>query len=997
MGSKKHARKAHQPNAHHSEPRQHRDEPGGGREASRGPRQLDVFISHAERDLPWAEWVAWHLHEDGMNVELGARDWRAGDNAVRRRTEAIERAERVVMLYSRAYFNGDPTDPRSDDGTASAGTHSGGTDSAGTDRGGDGATDEWTVLLANRSRIVPLRVEDVEPPATLRPYVHVDLFDLDETATVRALLTAVRGPEQDSDRGAEPPFPPDRRRRRPDGPGPRLPGALPDVWNVPPGYATFTGREPELAGLRERLRTQRTGVVQALHGMGGVGKTTLAIEYAHRFAGGYQLVWWIDAEHPERVGEQLAALGVDAQWFAAGLSTSRAVAMVRQRLRTEGGWLVVFDNAERPDELRRWLPQGPGHVLITSRNPAWGSLAKPVELDLFSRVESTALLREQAPELTGAEADKLAEALGDLPLAVAQAAALLTHTGMDADTYLRLLSEETADVLSYSEATGYEASLAAVVRISMERLTATDPDAARIARICALLAPEPVPLDIFTGVPPELAARLWERGGGRALAVHGSIELIGRYGLAKVGQGTLRMHRLTQAIIRDLLGAGRAAAVADAEAVMAAAHPRTAAASPAAASPAAASPASASPVAASPASVSPAPAAASAQAGAPGDSLDDGRIPARWPRWAQLLPHLLALDLVNTHNADLRRMACNATSYLFCRGDYRALRDVARRLYDGWRDRLGPDAHDALFAATNLANAYDRSGDIGSFHQLAQEIYARRLRLLGADHPDTLVSSGVLSQAMIKMGQVAEGHALTTERLAFARRVLGDDHRTTRLAMGDLAAALYLMGHADEAHQLYGELLTRTRRAYGEDDPETLNVIANIASLQADRGLAGEAIEPLEDVYVRSSRISGTDHPETLTIALELAVVRMKLRRYRPAHDLLTWVVDRCSHVLGADHPITIRAKVQFIGLLMTSGRRTPTSPDRLINDVVASVRRWPWAQEGDERVDPAVIESFVEILRNTGRRGQARTLEVLLDQRRRTDRAAPGEPEPEA
>jgi pimeloyl-ACP methyl ester carboxylesterase len=317
-----------------------------------------IFISHAGKDRTWAEWVAWQLKSEGYDVELDTWDWAAGENFVERMGLAIENASCVVALLSEAYFES-----------------------------GRFTAHEWTAVFAGGAgpapSLVPLRIEDMTPPLLLRPLISADLFGLTERRAREVLVTAVAG----TGRPDRPPPFPDLRAVA----APPLPGALPDVWNVPPRNAAFTGRDAMVGTLRTELSAGGRVVVQALHGMGGVGKTTLAIEYAHRFAADYDIVWWADSEKVELIGEQVAQLGVATGWLTPGTVTGTAVTEVHRRLRGLSRWLVIFDNVEKPDDVRLWLPQGPGHVMITSRNPAWGQLAAPVPVDVFARVEWLAL------------------------------------------------------------------------------------------------------------------------------------------------------------------------------------------------------------------------------------------------------------------------------------------------------------------------------------------------------------------------------------------------------------------------------------------------------------------------------------------------------------------------------------------------------------------------------------------------------------------------------
>ena len=338
-----------------------------------------------------------------------------------------------------------------------------------------------------------------------------------------------------------------------------LRGARPRVWNIPARNPGFTGRDDLLGQVREQLLAGDRAVVQALHGMGGVGKTQLATEYAHRFAGGYDLAWWINAEQGGLIGDQVAALGLALGCVQPGAGTEAARAAVLAELRHRGRWLLVFDNAEDPADVAPWLPGGGGHVLITSRQRGWDEVAAPVEIDVLARAESVAILQTRVTGLSGADADKLAAELGDLPLAIAQAAGFMAGTGMAADEFLILLATRAGQLLAQGTPGSYPRSLAAATGLIADRLARQDPAAAELASVCAFLAPEPIPESLFTAaagvVPGELAARAAD-----PLAWRQTLAQMTRQSLARIDHRGLQMHRLTQAILRDRLTPAQAAA-----------------------------------------------------------------------------------------------------------------------------------------------------------------------------------------------------------------------------------------------------------------------------------------------------------------------------------------------------------------------------------------------------------------------------------------------------
>ncbi|GAA2128788.1 helix-turn-helix domain-containing protein [Actinomadura napierensis] len=356
----------------------------------------------------------------------------------------------------------------------------------------------------------------------------------------------------DPSRAPEPPDPPEPSNEPPDPPEPsNEPPDPPEPSNeaqvlsaggqdgLPERNAAFIGRERILAHLRSAL----CDGPQVLLGAIGAGKTQLAIEFAHRYRDDFPLIWWIQADRRDLARAGLASLGRQHLRVASD-GVDEAVRAVDAELRSACPalrGLLVFDDADRPDEIADMIPRTGVSVLITSRDSRWRDHFADIEIPVLEPEESIALLRARLPStITAPDVDRLCRALGDLPLALEQAV-LRLRDGVDVDEYLQGLAEHPQRTLGGSRPPDYPTSMSAAINLAADRLGNDRQEALDLLRCHALQD-----LDDCPGDGPS----------GARLPSHVMSEAV-PYGLATTDPSTraIRLHPLVAALLRDNLTA----------------------------------------------------------------------------------------------------------------------------------------------------------------------------------------------------------------------------------------------------------------------------------------------------------------------------------------------------------------------------------------------------------------------------------------------------------
>ncbi|MGN9912788.1 FxSxx-COOH system tetratricopeptide repeat protein [Phytohabitans sp. LJ34] len=621
--------------------------------------------------------------------------------------------------------------------------------------------------------------------------------------------------------------------------GRRLP-----IWGgVPARNAAFTGRAGLLLALQRALerRSKASVLPRVPHGMGGVGKTQLVTEYAYRYADRYDIVWWIPSEQQSLVLQSLHELGRRLDTPATA-DLQQAASLVLEELAASSlRWLLIYDNANEPEDITRLIPVRGGHVVLTSRDQTWSEVWDPIQVGVFERAESIELLRKRSGSMSAADADRLAARLGDLPLALDQAVSCQVATGLSVTEYLAELDQQVHEL---SRPESLRPTIVALVRLTIKRLRDAAPAVADLLEMFAFLGAEPISGELLrrgkdARVSPALGAALrdpvaWER------VIHD----LRRYGLAKVDPDQrIHVHRLFQAVLRDELREEAAQrGLGNVQRLLAAANP--------------------------------------------GDPIDQ----ATWPFYAELGPHIGPAGLIDSDLLDARRAFLEQARYLNITGDTEGCRRLAEAAVQVWSKvegvrSLGPDGELTLRATLCLAITLRQLGFNDRAWSLTRSAF-ERLRhhpAFGPDHVYTLAAVDGLAVSLRVAGLFREAMEWDRENVDRHLRVFGGEHERTLRARTNLAVNLRMLSDFAGAHRIDADVVRTWQRAVGQDDRRLLFAQANLARDLYGLGRYAEALALIRKVVPPFRRQLGAAHPNVLLASRTLAITLRKAGRYEEA------------------------------------------------------------------------------------------------------------------
>jgi tetratricopeptide (TPR) repeat protein len=771
----------------------------------------DFFISYNKADRAWAKWIAWQIKAQGKQVVYQEEDFEPGCNFPLEMHKAIQECEKILLVLSPDFLTSEFTSP------------------------------EWAAFFVqdpagNNRKIVPVRVRDCKPDGLLKPIVYIDLLDVTpEEEARRVLLNKLLhvGPAP-----GPPGFPPATSAAgnpglgpKPTFPGSALGAASPAIFHVPHGRnPNFSGRQDYLTALAKALAGDKTAALtQAIAGLGGVGKTQLALEYCYRHVGDYSLIWWVRCEEPATLASDFAGLAAPLG-LPSSQDQTQTVQAVRDCLAAHPGWLLVLDNVEKPEDLKDYLPHGgQGHVLITSRHQAWRGVAQPVSVQVWPLDEAVAFLLGRSGSDDRAGAERLAQELGCLPLALEQAGAYVEESSCTLAEYLALLDTHRADLLARGTCLNDSQRTVATTWLpAFEAVQKKSPAAAELLNLCAFFAPDDIPLEIVKEgkeyLPPDLAGAVAD-----PLQLNEALAALKAYSLVQREGDSLSLHRLVQAVTRDRLGeeerkqwAGVAVRVVN-EAV-------------------------------------------------PENIDTDVNC---WPA----CPRLLAHGLAAAEHAEKTRMEPEATSrllnemglYVGGRAEFQQAKGLHERALAISLKALGPDHTNVATYQNNLGIVLHLLGDLPAARKQYELALASDLTTYGPDHPKVATDRNNLGSVLQNLGDLSAAREQLELALASGLKTYGQDHPLVAVYRSTLGLLLQALGDLPGAREQLELALGIDLRVYGSDHPEVATDRNNLGTVLSDLGDQPAAIAQYEQALAIQERFLPPEHPHNIKCFKNLA------------------------------------------------------------------------------------------------------------------------------
>ena len=675
------------------------------------------------------------------------------------------------------------------------------------------------------------------------------------------------------------------------------------VWNVP--YRRnpfFTGQESILTQLYTTLNANKFAALtqaQAISGLGGIGKTQIALEYAYRHERAYRAILWVQSDTRDAIVSGFSDL--------AGLlhlpekdeqDQHLVVEAVKRWLEMHEQWLLILDNADDLDLLEEFLPtRSKGHILLTTRVQAQGTIANGIEVVPMEGAEGALLLLRRAKVLPPkalleegtasdlATAKEIVHELGGLPLALDQAAAYIEETACGLEGYLKRYRAQHTILLQRRgmRAREHPEPVATTWSLSFAKVEEISPTAADFLRLCAFLHPDAIPEELLTGgMPNSFPSLLTQTNSAtvfdEAFATLRAYSLVHRH----PETATLSIHPLVQAVLKDSLSNYQQRQLAKRVVHTV-------------------------------------------------NRLFPSSEFANWKRCERYLLHAqtCAALIVRWYMAfpEAARLLNVSGSYLLHRGRHAEAEPLWQRALEIQEQQLGQDHPNTATSLNNLALLYRAQGRYAEAEPLLQRALAIREQQLGQDHPNTAMSLDSLGNLYQDQEKYAEAEPLLQRALAIREQQLGATHPDTITSLDSLGNLYRVQGKYTEAEPLLQRALAICEQLLGQDHPFTAASLNNLSLLYRAQGRYAEAEPLLQRALEIQEHQLGQDHPEMARVLGNLARLCQDQEKYAEAELLYQRALAICEQQLGATHPDTAMSLDSLGNLYRVQGKYTEAEP----------------------------------------------------------------------
>ena len=801
-----------------------------------------LLISFNSADVAWATWLHALLRAAGSDAKL--QDWRfmSDRELALRRREATAGGGRILVVMSEAFCRSP-------------------------------VCRQWLALLtgsrATARKVALVQVEPCSDPLeSHRPTAAVE--GMEAAAATSAVLSVVRrlgvavsaGQAMTADL-------------------PRFPGNGPDIsGRIPEPRADFAGRTRELGLISDALLNRRAdSTIQAfaICGLGGVGKTALAAQYAHRLRSRYAITWWVRAEDASTISADLSALALEMD-IPKSPAQEKIIRALWRELRRRGPWLIVFDNVDSYASVRHFWPvEGSGHVLLTSRRKDdWQALGdSSVELGVLSMDEAVLVVQKRAPDVDEKAASLLARRLDRLPLALAQASSYIFKAKISVEDYLDRLERYTDEVLTRFPPDDYSETVQTTWSVSISRAEGEAGGCRHLLNMCGYLAPDRIPRSLFSDHTDILPTRLRALV-SKPVSYEGALAELSGYSMITLDAENLSVHRMVQHIIRAQMPTKQQQS-----------WTRTAVRLLDAAFPA------------------------------------NPRPAASWPGCAQLVSHVEAAarhaEGLGVEGETAGRMLHRAGDYLTERAEYGqalSLLRSAQRI----RERRG-DVAGLADTLARMSFAHYCRAELGEAERIIKQAARLREEAFGPDHPLFASDLTHYGRVVQERGRVDDAILLMERAVRILEASYSPDDPRICETLNYLGVAQWRRGQLQAARSTLERTMRIRSQEFGADHPETAysrRMLALIARDQGDLSTAWteatQAIKVFEETY-------GVDYVEALTGKHILGDVLLRQGNAAAALVIYQAVLNAHIDLLGADHPSAAGSRRRIGAALREEGR----------------------------------------------------------------------------